>query len=238
MKSLRLLLCVPLLVLLATPAKASPITINFEGEWLFHDFEWKFVGCQVLPEQCAFVQGLAAIGVNEFSKIYFSLTLDSQTGWANPSGVYTGPASGQVRLGSASYSLHQTSFSLSTGQSCGGGNCGGMNVLGGGLAGPALFGYGLTMLPSYFQLTSSGPSLGSASLSSQSLANIASWSTFMTVGFTPAGVGGLHLGHVNLHVTSVSVPEPSTLVLMSGALIAGLVCLRRRRTTVTRAPQP
>jgi len=218
---LRLLLCVPVLLALAAPVSAAPITINFEGQWNFLDFEWKYVGCEVLPEQCAFVQGLAALGVTDGSTISFSLTLDTQTPDSDPSvtyGLYANAATGHLGLGSNSYSLAPTSVTVAAGQP------GQLNLFGS-LGGPALHGYGMTMLPAYFQFMLSNVGFASDVLTSN-LTNFSAWSPSIFVGFRAAGGGGLNLGVAQLHVTSV--PEPNTLTTLSGILLAIGVYAGRR----------
>jgi hypothetical protein len=221
-------------VLWAAPSSASLVTINFQGAWTFNDFEWKFLGCEVLPEQCAFVQGLAAIGVVDQSIVSFSLTLDTRVLDSDPSttvGSYQHAATGVVTLGSRQYSLGPSNVLVSPDQPCAGGVCpGSLNFFRSSFTGPALSGNGLILVPSLFQFDLFGPGFSSDSLSGIDFAGLGA---SMVVGFSQPGSGGRNIGRVNLQSGGgSSIPEPHSIVLVSSALVAfGLQRMRSRRPT-------
>jgi hypothetical protein len=214
------------------PASAAPITINFEGEWIFNDFEWKFLGCEALPQQCAFVQGLAAVGVTDGSLVSFSLTLNPHIPDRDPSaavGAYKNAAKATLTLGSNTYRMGPTYANVFADQPCGGGTCpGALSVTSRHFSGPTLHGFGLDLVPFGLQFDVFGPGFTSDSLSA-ALSNPAMWATNqLLVSFSPPTTSELHIGRVhNMRVTSV--PGPGSLSLMSSALIALAFGLRRRR---------
>src|SRR5262245_39074899 len=198
-------LATAVLALLAPPASAAPVTINFQGQFSFFDSDWQTFGCAAFAEQCAFVQGLAAVGINEGSPFGFSLTLNGQ--------VNSATATGALTLGQNTYDLGPTPVAVS-GSS--------VFLFAHALTGPSLVGNGITLLPNFIQFGLSGLSFGSSALSSLDISNPSGWSLspfFVSFASTLPG-SQANLGISTLRVTSVSVPEAGTLASLAAGLMA------------------
>jgi hypothetical protein len=199
-----------LCALAARSASASPVTLNFEAQWTFRDFEWKFLGCNALPLQCSFVEGMAAIGVTDGSTISWSLTFDDNAPLVGP-GVYQG-LHGEVTLGQNTYTISPSTFSFS----------GGALSFFAGLSGPSLpLFWGSAQQPDFFQLSYGSPGFTSNQL------NAINWTNPALLTGSPGGLGfinfnvGNNMGVFIPRLVSVSVPETSALPLA----LSGLACL-------------
>jgi hypothetical protein len=189
------------------PASAVPLTINYAGQWNFLEFEWKFLGCAAVPEQCAFVSAMSSIGVAAGSPISLSLTFSNAALGGQPGNV-----SGVLGLGQASYQLTNASVGLGTTGPCFYAVCYGQLGFISGFSGPSLLGGGYTFAPN---ILTGNPLTGALDLAV----------AFSLLG--PSGPLGTHIGQMQMNVVN-TVPEPSSMGLMLGA-IAGLWTLKRKR---------
>jgi hypothetical protein len=220
-------------MLCASPVSAGPITINFAGQFALHD-----IG-STSPEFLSLQAALAAQGVvplsglGSGSPVVFSMTVNPDA-TADALGSYANAlVSAEFTVGALSYSTGPSAIS----------SIGGVRTQISPAFGPTLAANGLIFPPVWMQFVSGGPgfpTLGAA------LGDINSWSNSLAfLSFHPPGnpppdpSQGFSQGFLAtsaLHVTSVSVPEPGTLLILSGALlVAGLPRARRSRFRRPRA---
>jgi hypothetical protein len=216
----------------ASPAFATPFTVNLQGQWGYIDFEylfeprggnldvaWAFDDAIRATGAATSTPGTALHGVFGMS-LTFADVADQDP--SSNVGYFPGAMTGRLWFGDTTYSIIPTdvwvdaagsiAFSLSTG-----------------FSGPNLTANGYTFRPGYLQFfTLSGPAFASTAVTPAAFTNPAYWSlphNPMWIGFN----GAQELLFANVDVASVTVPEPSTLLSLSGAVL-GFAAWRRSRT--------
>ena len=200
-------------LLSAQSVSAAPITIGFSGNWLFYDlgtpgpgqaaFEAAFASYGIVSGGCSTL-GCNSVG----TPLTLSMTINPNSP-VNSLGTHTaGLISARLNLGPLTYTMGPANLQPSLGFISQ-------------MSGPTLSANGLTFAPQWFNLLVNDQS-GTHDLAS-TLANISSQRTFSFVNSF-----GFGWGFSDLKVTSVSVPEPSSLAAIGSALAAFAVTRRMR----------
>jgi hypothetical protein len=226
---------ITLLIAASSSAAAAPVTLNFQGSWTFYD----------LPSETPdFYEAVGLHGITDGTPIEFSLTFDSSAPDSEPSpdhGVYYNAVlGGSFTAGSLSYAIGPGALELSR-SDCGGGACPGEMHAFLPLLGPTLFGGGTAFPSNFVQFNQGFNTLLTSDSLGAALADSSVWSDMRLItgfGSTTFGRCPCYMGTSQLTPANIDVPEPSALIMMSGAFVGGFWTYarhRRRRATDTAA---
>ncbi len=224
-KRIRIGILVCIGALWTSHAFAAPITLSFAGNWSYYNLG------DTSPDHLALEAGFGNLGIysggqssvanlTSGTPLTFSMTVNPNAP-VNGTGQYAGALlGGRIRVGSLTYYIEPSNMSS------GGWFFGPTRV-----HGPSVTANGITSVPVWAGFSSNvtgNPALPTAMANASSWTNSTMWLSFRPAGCSPWPCSEGDLVVSGLQLTSVSVPEVSSLYLAAtGALCLGVFCRRR-----------